>query len=56
MTLERIKKVIVIGSGTMGTGIAQMMAMAGYQTTLYDINESKLKTAIVNISKNIRLW
>ena len=53
MKLERIKKVVVIGSGTMGTGIAQMMAMAGYATTIYDIDESKLKAAIVNISKNI---
>jgi 3-hydroxybutyryl-CoA dehydrogenase len=32
-----IKKVCVIGSGTMGNGIAQVSAQAGYETTMVDI-------------------
>ena len=31
-----ITKVTVIGAGTMGAGIAQICAQAGWQTTLYD--------------------
>jgi 3-hydroxybutyryl-CoA dehydrogenase len=34
-----IKKVCVIGSGTMGSGIAQVSAQAGYETTMVDIKQ-----------------
>ena len=34
-----IKKVCVIGSGTMGNGIAQVSAQAGYETTMVDVNQ-----------------
>jgi 3-hydroxybutyryl-CoA dehydrogenase len=34
-----IKKVCVIGSGTMGNGIAQVVAQAGYETTMVDIKQ-----------------
>jgi len=34
-----IKKVCVIGSGTMGNGIAQTSAQAGYETTMVDVNQ-----------------
>jgi len=34
-----IKKVCVIGSGTMGNGIAQVSAQAGYETTMVDIKQ-----------------
>jgi len=53
MQLDKIKKIIVIGAGTMGTGIAQLCAMAGYHTTLYDIDASKLENAIVNVNTNL---
>jgi 3-hydroxybutyryl-CoA dehydrogenase len=32
-------KTFVIGAGTMGSGIAQVFAAAGYETTVYDISE-----------------
>ncbi len=35
----------IIGSGTMGMGIAQLSAMMGNKTYLYDINENALKKA-----------
>jgi 3-hydroxybutyryl-CoA dehydrogenase len=38
-------KVGVIGSGQMGAGIAQVMAAAGLDVTLQDINSSQLETA-----------
>jgi len=37
-----IKKVCVIGSGTMGNGIAQVSAQAGYETTMVDIKQEFL--------------
>jgi 3-hydroxybutyryl-CoA dehydrogenase len=41
MNME-IKKVCVIGSGTMGNGIAQVIAQAGYQTSMVDIKQEFL--------------
>jgi len=34
-----IKRVCVVGSGTMGNGIAQVSAQAGYETTMVDIKQ-----------------
>jgi len=34
-----IKKACVVGSGTMGNGIAQVSAQAGYETTMVDIKQ-----------------
>jgi len=47
---EEIKKVAVIGAGTMGHGIAQVFAMKGYQVNLLDINEEILKKAKQSIA------
>jgi 3-hydroxybutyryl-CoA dehydrogenase len=37
-----IKKICVIGSGTMGSGIAQVSAQAGYDTTMVDVKQELL--------------
>jgi len=37
-----IKRVCVIGSGTMGSGIAQISAQAGYETTMIDVKQEFL--------------
>jgi 3-hydroxybutyryl-CoA dehydrogenase len=37
-----IKKVCVIGSGTMGSGIAQVSAQAGYETSMIDVKQEFL--------------
>ena len=50
--IERIKKIAVVGSGTMGQGIAQVCASAGYQVLLYDILAALLRTAISTLRKN----
>jgi 3-hydroxybutyryl-CoA dehydrogenase len=34
-----IKKVCVVGSGTMGNGITQVVAQAGYETTMVDVKQ-----------------
>ena len=41
----------VIGAGTMGSGIAQVTAMAGHKTLLFDSNPVALKKAEDDITK-----
>ncbi|KYG76379.1 3-hydroxybutyryl-CoA dehydrogenase [Roseivirga ehrenbergii] len=53
MQLEDIKKIGVVGAGTMGQGIAQISALAGYKVILYDLQSSALDTAKKNIGKNL---
>ena len=48
-TLADIKKIAVLGAGTMGPGIAQTYAMGGYEVTMWTRSEStreKAKTAL----------
>ena len=51
--ISRMKKIAVIGSGTMGQGIAQICAAAGYQVLLYDIQPTLLKAALSQLRKNL---
>lgn len=48
-----MKKVSVIGSGTMGNGIAHTFAQFGYQVNLIDVNEKALEKALQTITKNL---
>ena len=48
-----IKKVAIIGAGTMGLGIAQVFAQKGYATFLFDLNEAILEKAKSIIEKNL---
>lgn len=48
-----MKNITVIGSGTMGNGIAHVFAQFGYSVNLVDINEAALQKALATISKNI---
>jgi 3-hydroxybutyryl-CoA dehydrogenase len=43
--MEKIDEVLVVGSGTMGHGIAQAFAQAGYQVALHDVLPQALKRA-----------
>jgi 3-hydroxybutyryl-CoA dehydrogenase len=48
-----MKNIAVIGSGTMGNGIAHTFAQFGYQVALIDISENALERGINTISKNL---
>ena len=48
-----IKQVSVIGSGTMGNGIAHVFAQNGYQVNLVDISAPALEKALATIGKNL---
>jgi len=48
-----IKTITVCGAGTMGAGIAQVSAQAGFNTFLFDINQQILDKAKIGIEKNL---
>jgi len=48
-----MKHISVIGSGTMGNGIAHVFAQNNFQVTLVDIHQAQLEKAIQTISKNL---
>lgn len=48
-----MQHISVIGSGTMGNGIAHVFALAGFKVSLVDISEESLKKAMATIEKNL---
>ncbi|MFA0963702.1 3-hydroxyacyl-CoA dehydrogenase family protein [Roseivirga sp. BDSF3-8] len=48
-----MKNIAVIGSGTMGNGIAHVFAQNGYKVSLIDISEQALEKAMATIGKNL---
>ncbi len=48
-----IKNITVIGSGTMGNGIAHVFALYGFNVLLIDINEEFLQRGLKNIKANL---
>lgn len=48
-----LQNIGVIGAGTMGNGIAQVCAAAGFNVTLIDIADSALQKALATVGKNL---
>ncbi len=48
-----IKKIGVVGAGTMGTGIAQVAATSGFDVVLHDVEEEFLKKSTARIDKSL---
>jgi len=48
-----IERIAVIGAGTMGNGIAQVCAVAGYQVLLIDVSDAALERGMATLSKNL---
>ena len=48
-----MNKIAVIGSGTMGNGIAHVFAQHGYQVSLIDLSADALSKALATIEKNL---
>jgi|SRR6478736_4142600 len=53
ISFEQIKTIGVVGAGTMGQGIAQICAQAGYQTILFDIKVPVLDKARLTTEDNL---
>lgn len=48
-----MQHITVVGSGTMGNGIAHVFAQTGHQVFLVDISEQSLEKAVATIAKNL---
>ncbi|HAP71862.1 MAG TPA: 3-hydroxybutyryl-CoA dehydrogenase [Cryomorphaceae bacterium] len=48
-----MKNITVIGAGTMGNGIAHVLAQSGFNVQLFDIREDALQRAVATIGKNM---
>lgn len=46
--------ICICGAGTMGSGIAQVAAQSGFETILFDINETVLANAKISIQRNLQ--
>ena len=51
--LNEMKNISVIGSGSMGNGIAHVFALTNHQVLLVDVNQAALDKAIATITKNL---
>ena len=51
--LQQVKTITVIGSGTMGNGIAHVFAQSGFSVRMMDINQNALDKALVTMGKNM---
>lgn len=47
-------KICICGAGTMGSGIAQVAATAGYVTILYDLNPEIIEKAKIKLQKDLQ--
>lgn len=52
--MSEIKKIAVVGAGTMGHGIAQTYAAAGFETVCIDTFDGAIETAQKLVEKNIK--
>ena len=48
-----IRKIAIIGAGTMGNGIAHVFAQNGYRTNLIDLSQESLDKGMATIGKNL---
>lgn len=53
--MHTINSICVCGAGTMGSGIAQVTALAGFTTIQFDLNSDMLQKSKTAIEKNL-LW
>ncbi|MEP7279072.1 MAG: 3-hydroxyacyl-CoA dehydrogenase NAD-binding domain-containing protein [Bacteroidota bacterium] len=52
--MSSIQSICICGAGTMGSGIAQVAAQAGFYTVLYDVNKEMLDKARNGITVNLQ--
>lgn len=51
--MMEIRRIFVVGAGTMGNGIAQTAAVSGYTVTMMDVIEEQLERARESIAKSV---
>ena len=55
MDTDAIKRVAVVGSGLMGSGIALQFAIGGYEVQLGDVSDERLELALATIATNLEM-
>src|SRR5262245_21759072 len=53
MNAATMTKACVLGSGTMGLGIAQVLAQSGLETRMYDVAQSALDKGLASVLGNL---
>jgi len=48
-----VQRVLVVGAGTMGSGIAQVAARAGYRTELFDVAPGAAQRALERVAESL---
>ena len=56
MNCEHIRRIAIIGAGTMGTGIGLCFARAGYKVALYSRTSASLERAQMHIQRSLNLF
>ena len=51
--MTKLEKIVIIGAGTMGVGIAQVAAMSGFKVVLFDIEPENLPKAMQRIARRL---
>ena len=51
--MKKIDRAVVVGAGTMGHGIAQVLAQAGIDTTLVDVSQGSVDRGLAKIRENL---
>src|SRR5437868_13529946 len=50
---QTIKKIGVVGAGQMGSGIAHVVSLAGFDVVMNDVNAERIKAGIATINGNM---
>ncbi len=53
LNVEQVQKVGVVGAGTMGSGIAQIIAQKGIEVELVDVSDKALERGLAGIEKSL---
>ena len=53
MATRTVERIAIVGSGTMGHGVAQVAAMAGYSVTMQDIDRPALDRGMRQLQRNL---
>ncbi|MFP3853129.1 MAG: 3-hydroxybutyryl-CoA dehydrogenase [Anaerolineales bacterium] len=48
-----VKRIVVVGAGTMGSGIAQTAAVSGFDVVMTDVEEKALERGVASIEKSV---
>jgi 3-hydroxybutyryl-CoA dehydrogenase len=51
--MVQIKRVGIIGAGQMGTGIAHVCALGGYEVLLHDVSRDRIEAGVETIKRNM---